>query len=360
MLSLFYNKKLEAFGLDISEASIKVMQLEPSKNGFLPYAFSEVPLAAKVMNNHIIINELKLSQNILAAVEAAKKITTKRVVVSVPEAKSFVRVVEIPQMPAGEVTAALPWEMEQDIPVPVDQVYLDWQFIKNIGDKMQILVMAASKEYVDPLINSLKLAKLIPIAIELDSQSMSRALIGKEESKKAVLILDIATTQSTFIIVENGNIQYTSSIPIAGNAFTESIARSLGVPAVDAEKIKRERGLTTEARRGSTREAILPLLDNIIDEIKNVSRFYEDHSELHRPIEQVILCGGSSRMTGISDYITARLGLGSTHGLNVGLGDPFVNLMADQKTAKKSIFAKTDPLAFTTVIGLALRDIESK
>ena len=76
MLSLFGNKQLKAFGLDISDASIKVMQLESSSNGFYPVAFANMPLPEKVINNHLIINELKLSQCINSAVNNAKNINT--------------------------------------------------------------------------------------------------------------------------------------------------------------------------------------------------------------------------------------------------------------------------------------------
>jgi Tfp pilus assembly PilM family ATPase len=46
--------------------------------------------------------------------------------------------------------------------------------------------------------------------------------------------------------------------------------------------------------------------------------------------------------------------------MNVVLGDPFVNLMVEKKVPQKSVFSKTDPLAFTTVIGLALRGVNNK
>jgi len=354
MLSLFGNKQFKAFGLDISDASIKVMQLESSSNGFYPVAFANVPLPAKVINNHLIINELKLSQCINAAVNSAKNINTKYVVASIPESKSFVRTLFISNMPESEIESSLPWELEQDIPVPIDQVYLDWQVIRNVGDKMEVLVMAASKEYVDPLINSLKQAKLVPVALELDSQSMVRALIGPDSFKKSMLVLDIATTQSTFIIVENGVIQYTSSVPMAGNAFTESIARALAIPFAAAEDLKREKGLLTETKKGNIRGAILPVLDNIVDEIRNVARFFEEHSDNHHTIDEVLICGGSAKLLGISDYIAARLNLGAGKSFSkVQLGNPWVNVLVG-KMDKKFPISQQDALGYTAVVGLAL------
>ncbi len=358
MISLFGNKKIHAFGLDISDISIKVMQLKRKDQSLIPQFFNDYPLPAKVISNHLIVSEEKLAENITYAVNKAGKPDTKYVVASIPESKSFVRTLQMAKMAESEIEGAIPWELEQDIPVPVDQVYLDWQVISETTDKLNVLVTATPKDYVDSLINVLKMAHLKPLALELEAQATARCLIGPEDVNQAVLILDIATLQSSFVIVENGILEYTSSVPIAGNAFTESIARNLGVPAVEAEKLKRELGLLAETKRGNIRQSILPILDNIVDEIKNVVRFHEEHEAQHKNIGKVILCGGSSKLLGVADYISARLNLGSSTPLGrVVLGNPWINLHISDLD-KSSPLTKEQALGYTTAIGLALRGVE--
>lgn len=352
MISLFRNKKIEAFGLDISNVSIKAMQLSHSAESLMPTAFSDIPIPANIISNHMIVNEEKLAEHIKRAVAAAGKITTKYVVASVPEAKSFVRILQLPKMNEAELEGAIPWELEQDIPVPVDQVYLDWQIINEGIDKTDILVMATPKDYVDILISSLKLAGLKPAALELESQATARSLVSADDANSAVLILDIASLQTSFIIVEKGILQYTSSIPVGGSALTESIARNLSVQTTDAEKMKRELGLVADSKQGNIRQAMLPILDNIVDEIKNVARFHEEHSVTKLPISKVILAGGGSRLLGITDYISARLNLGAVKPIGrVILGDPWVNV-------GKVDLPKEQALGLATVTGLALRGIQ--
>ncbi len=353
-MSLFGNNKIKAFGLDISDTSIKVMQLEKSGAKIVPTAFGGVPLPDKVIANHLIVSEEKLAEAIKRAVDKARKISTKYVICSIPEAKSFVRTLNIPKMSDKEIEGAIPYELEQDIPIPVDQVYLDWQILHDSSDKMEILVTAATRDYVDSLVNALKMVNLVPVAMELESQATARAIIGKDDEQKTVLIADIATQQTSFIIVDNGVIQYTSSVPIAGNAFTDSIARNLGLPKGEAEKLKRTTGLTSEAKAGKVRASILPILDNIIDEIKNVVRFFEDHDTNQRKIQNIILCGGSAGLMGVTDYISARINLGSTKGsIQVDLGNPWVNL--NGYTMKTDGTKSDEILGYSTVAGLALR-----
>ncbi|MBI4049547.1 MAG: type IV pilus assembly protein PilM [Candidatus Doudnabacteria bacterium] len=356
MISLFGNKKIQAFGLDISDASIKVMNLRRREQSLIPDAFADQPLPPKIISNHVIANERRLAESITYAVNKAGKLETKYVVASLPEAKSFVRLLSMAAMSDAEIDGAIPWELEQDIPVPVDQVYLDWEVVAKTGDKLTVLVAATQKDYVDSLVESLKLAHLRPVALELESQAVARCVVGLQEAKETVLILDIASVQTTFIIVEDGVLKYTSSIGVAGNALTESIARSLGISAAEAEKLKKDTGLVLESRR-NVRQAILPILDNIIDEIKNVARFHEEHSASRKPISKILLCGGSARLAGVADYVSTRVNLGSGKPLGkVQLGNPWSNL-AITKIDKSVPQTPEQALSFTTAIGLALRGV---
>lgn len=356
MFSFLGNKKIKAFGLDISDTSIKVMQFDYAGDRISSVAFNDSPLYDKVINNHLIVNIDRLADNILRTVAAAKKIDTKFVICSVPETKSFVRKLTIPKMSDSEIVTSLPYELEQDIPIPVDQVYLDWQVLGASGDKIEVLAHATPKDYMDSLVASLNKAQLVPVAMELESQATARALITRDLQTKSVLIVDSSTKQTSFIIVDNGIIQYTSNIPIAGNAFTESISRNLGIKTEDAEKMKQEQGLSAESGQ-DVRKAILPILDNIVDEIKNVIRFFEEHETNHKAIETILLCGGSSKLGGIAGYISDRMNLGSVHAqAQVLLADPWANVTADPKAPLP--LDRLSALAYTTVIGLSLRGVK--
>lgn len=358
MFNLFNDKKISGFGLDLSDSSIKIMQLERKNSMFLPRAHFHGPVAKDVISNHQIAQQDKLVEIIRYAISAARNVNCKYVVASIPETKSFVRLLSVPKMDQTEIADALPWELEQDIPVPIDQVYMDWQMVKETEDKYEVLVTATPRDYADALIDTLKTAGLTPVALELESQATARALIRSSDTAGAALLVDISAAMTSFIIVARGSIlQYTSSIPIGGNAFTESIATSLGVSNAEAEKMKREKGLLSETKKGNIRQALLPILDNIVDEIKSVVRFYEDHSTVDQMIGKVLLSGGGSKLSGIADYVSARLNLGADKPLGrVLLGDPAINLVGD--TAAKQPIVKEDLLSYSTAIGLALRGID--
>jgi type IV pilus assembly protein PilM len=354
MFGLFEKDKINGFGLDISESSIKVMQLVWSKEGYIAHAYAKNDLPSQIIANHSIINSAKLASYIQKTMTDGK-IDTNYVIVSIPEAKSFVRMIKLPPMDVKQIETAVPFEFEQNIPIPIDQVYFDWQIINQNNEGYELLVTASPKDYIDSMIDVLNQIKLKPVAFELESQATARALLDKENLGEANLIIDISDMQTSFLLVEKNDLQYTSSIPVGGNSFTESIARNLGIPAEEAESAKREQGLVADSKKRNIRQAILPILDNIVDEIRNVMKFYDEHYKNHLPLKQVIVCGGGAKLLGLGDYVAARLNLSSVHQIsNVTLGDPVRHL------APNAINSKVDGLAYSTAIGLALRAAQFK
>lgn len=365
MASLFGNKKLNAVGLDISESSIKLLGLKRHEQSLIPDVFVDMPLPPKIIVNHMIVHEDRLADRIGYAWAKAGKIDTRYVVACLPEGKSFVRTLTLSNMSDDEINGAIPWELEQDIPVAVNQVYLDWQKISETPGQTTVLVAATVKDYVDALIEALRLAKLQPLALELESQAVARALIGPEDAHGVVLVLDLASRQTSFIIVNKGILEYTSSIGVGGADITQNIAQGLGVGAAEAEKLKREMGLLSEVKQRDVRKMILPVLDKIVEEIKNVIRYYEEREVGRKPglglagparrVGRVVLAGGSAQLSGIADYLSARLNLGSAKpAYQVQLGNPLTNLHID-KLARDRGLNPTQALSFATAIGLAIR-----
>jgi type IV pilus assembly protein PilM len=356
-MPFFSNKKIKAFGLSVTDSKVSVVQLDRKNDGYAVRAAASVPLGNRIIVNNAIADETRLAENIRRAMIEAGKIDTNYVVASVPEGKAYVRTLTLPKMNPDEIEGAIPWELEQDIPIPIDQVYLDWQIVNDTApDKTEVLVMAAPKDYIDDLVSALRIAKLNPVAFELESQATARALIGKEENSQSVLVLDIAQTHTSFIIVEDRNVHYTSSIPVGGAAFNESIVRTLGVPAAEAEKLVATVGLVADTKKANIRQPLLPILDNIVDEIKNVVRFYEEHTPA-RTINRIFLCGPGAKLLGIDEYISARLNLGSGKSFGrVELGNPWASIVTDPNASLP--VSKEASSEYATVVGLALRGVD--
>ncbi len=346
----FFSEIRPAFGLNISPTSIRLMQLEKKKGSLKARAYSHVPLAKGVINNDVVADGKTFTYLLRQAMEKTKlgQLNTGYAVVSLPESKSFVRVIQIPRMSDGEADTAVPLEAESFIPLPVDQVYLDWQKIGETGDKMSILIIASPREFVDQFLSALDAAGVKPVALEVESQSCARAVLPPG-SKDTALIVDMSAYRSSLVMVEDGSLQFTSTVPIAGNSFTESVAKILGVASTKAEEIKQRVGIANTADYPNIKIALLPVLNNLSAEIKNILRFHREHSAAE--VKRIILAGGSARLKNLPEFLTPQFA--DFPGLTVELANPWLGL--PQLAAPP--FDPSEALGYTTAIGLAMRGV---
>ncbi len=351
----FLSNSVTAFGLDLSASSVKLMQLEKKDKRLSLKAYSSALLPKGLVVNDIIGDAKIFSALLKQSLDKPDfgKFTTDYVVASLPESKSFVRVIQLPAMSSGEAESAVPYEAESFIPMPLDQVYLDWQKIGETGDKMNILIIASPKDFVDGYLEVLDKSGLRSAALEVESQSCVRAALPAGEGlPEAVLLVDLGSVHSSLIMVEDGNLQFTSTIPIAGGTFTESLAKALGISSAKAEEIKRKVGVANTTEYPNIQIGMLPVLNNLEAEIKNILKFHSEHSG--RQVRRIVLTGGSAKLKNLPDFLLPLL---QEVGIaKVELANPW-QVSGLQKTAA---FNDEDSLNFAAVMGLAMRGADYK
>src|SRR5437879_3318055 len=101
----FLNLQPEIFAIDLNDSSLKVVKLEKKKHNFFLRSYNEVLIKPGIVKEGVIINQEELVNIIAAAVKGAegKKITTKYVIVSLPEEKSFSQIIQMPNMSQKEL-----------------------------------------------------------------------------------------------------------------------------------------------------------------------------------------------------------------------------------------------------------------
>lgn len=370
-----FGKSVSPLGLDISDLSLKFIQFQKERDRYFGIqAYSEVLLPSEFRISEKIQNPGLLAEVLKKAFARPLfgKALGSEVIASIPESKSFVRVIQIPKMSEDEAKEAVPWEAEAYIPLPLSQVYLDWAILdrSNLGlnshtesqsKLLTVLISASPKDYVDDLVLVLENAGLTPLALEVESQATARSLVTHTD--ETVLIADMDTLRTSLIIYDHEILQFTSSLPIAGRGLTESIAQAYGVTFEEAEKIKQAQGIDPNAQKGKLKKALLPVLNNLVEEIKNTIRFFEEHAPSGRRIEKLLLSGSSSKLKHLPSFLKTSLAqkgatekehfLRSLPDLKVELGNPWVNVLQKGQTPPLS---REDSLSYATAIGLAIRE----
>jgi type IV pilus assembly protein PilM len=345
-----FEKPQISFGLHLNGTALKFMQLEKKGETTVILGYSNVPMPKGLFANDEILDGAALIRLIEQSLLKAQfgRVTTNRAVVSVPESKSFIRVIHMPEMNEAQLSNAVMFEAEAYIPLPMDQVYFDWQIIGRNQEGLEVLIIASPKEFVDKFISILEKAHLKIVGVEVESQAVVRALVPPDDQDNW-LIVDIDAYKTALIMVEKRSLQFTSSVPLAGNAFTDRIAQALTVPAAKAEKIKREFGIANTPEYPNLKTYLLPAVNDLASEIKNILKFHYDHSEAR--INKVVLSGGSAKLKHLDEFLPSLL---TDFGdMKIETANPFVNLTNLQTTE----LTPYEALSFTTAIGLAMREL---
>ena len=357
-LMSFLDRKINGdsgvFGLDLSDLSVKVVKIESGAMGEQIASYSSVVLPAGCISDGEIKHADQVVQAIRKAIEVAgpKKIKEKKVICSLPETKAFLRIISIPQMSPEEIDEAVKWEMEANIPMPLDQVYYDWQVIPETlpleKNKTNLLVVAIAKDIVDQTISVLELVGLEPVGLEIESIAQARSLLAEKTENETVLIVDIGDRRTSFSISKGGVPCFTSSIPLCGQSLTDVISKGLGVPFEEAEKIKISYGIGNDFKSDALFKATKPVLENLLQEIERSIDFYVTGLKYSESINRIIMCGGGSNTKGLIPYFSKKLGR------EIELGNPWINMVMGKKLP---MIEKNQSLQYSTAIGLALKGL---
>ncbi len=334
------------FGLDISDYSIEVLELEKKYEKILVRSFGRIEIPNKVLVENGVIKEKELLIKAIKEVIAKsqpEKIKSRYVLFSLPESKVFHYILEVPiNLTQEQIREALLFKIESIFPYSLNELFIDFKIIEKKEKTQEIFLVASPKIIVNSFKEVLQKAELIPIVFDMESISLSRALIDKFEKGKGYLILDIGARTSIISVFDALGPRFTVNIKLAGNRFNKEVAKVLGgIPLDEAEKIKIKEGFLSE-KFGSVLRETIKILTN---EVKKVIEYTQ--GKYGFKIKKIILAGGSSLLPGIVEVIREQTNTPTEK------GDPLIKLGRDNILAREE-----KNILFANVIGLALRALE--
>lgn len=307
-MSKFFYKDTPIVGLDISSTGIKIMSVDPKHwlvNGYGSIDLDPLKMktALETDDNSFLTDNIKslLSDKIIGT------LSSQRVAVTVPTARSYTRTFTLPSSVEKSLDEAVVLEAEQYIPIPVSTLYVDYQVIERNRKTITVLMSAVSRIIVDNITKSVESAGLTPILIEPGINSVGRVLTTTEDGSLPTVIVDIGPATTDIAILEHGSIRVTGGVPVGGNSFTLDIAKKLNISLENAHQLKVINGLNAGPRQKKLRDALAPSLERILLETKKVMRYYTERINSEHKLEQLLVVGGGSNVPGIGEYFTDSL-----------------------------------------------------
>lgn len=352
--SLFKGPR-RVLGVDIGTTSIKVVEVEQARGSsrLVNYGILESEEALLRPTTAFQTSSLKLFENEIDAhlEHLLKEVQPKstRVVASLPLFMVFTTVIAIPKMTAEEVQKTIAYQAKQYIPLPIEEVALDWLKVGEFTDErgaefFRMMLISVPQEHIKKTQRIMASAGLALEAIEIEGLSLVRSLVGTDPTPTA--IVDVGSRSTAIVLVENGLPQYMRQSDFAGSSLTQALSSSLNINPLRAEELKRERGIAGTGPNYELSTIMLPFVDAILSEVRRTEFDYHNQFPNTRKIERVILSGGGANLEGFDRYAKDQLGV------PVVVASPFSRL-AYPGEIEPIVGSLGGPLS--VAIGLALR-----
>lgn len=318
---LFGKKSKSRLGIDLGGAAIKIVELtkKDERLALTNYALAQAKEEAVFKFGDISDEEVA---RILSALLKDAKISSRRANISLPISRTFSTVIDLPMMSQEELEAAVPFEAKKYVPVPLDEVVLDWSVIGEmksqsvgqegnvdirpaggddaVSSQLQILLVAVPKEIITKITRIAGLANLEILSLEQEAFSLARSLVGNDQN--AFLLVDIGRRSSDIVIINEGFIRLSHNLE-----------------TIDQEMLLME-----------------------IDRLVSIFRV-----RYNKDITQCLLTGGRTNERDFFNLFSRRLKM------SVKVGDPFARIV--RPPSLESILKNLGP-QLAVAAGLAMRE----
>ncbi|MCS7092486.1 MAG: type IV pilus assembly protein PilM [Patescibacteria group bacterium] len=334
-------------GIDMGSKTVKIVDLVPEGNSWRLKSSGILGYTGNMPEEAKDDKELVPLADAIRKLHKEAKVSSKEVCIAIPEVHVYCRTVKFPLLTDSEITSAVRWEAEQYIPIPVKEAVIQHKIVERREDvvpgRVSVLLIAASKALIQKYVKVIEMAGLAVKSVETQSLALVRSL---SPENMTAMITDLGARSTNIAISKQGELIFSRSISVGGEAFTRAISQFFGIEAMQAEEYKRTYGMSASKLQGRVKQALEPVFVSVADEIKKAIHYYQSEEDGEAP-KSIILSGGTSALPEASLALTKFLGM------EVIIGNPFSKVVLDPSVVKSvSGFAPF----YSIAVGLAMHE----
>ncbi len=301
-------------GLDLGVSGIKAAEIQSQKTPRL-LAYNRVPLPWGTISPEGEIADRGTVVVALKKLFSSGGFTTKNVAIGLSGNSIMTKKITIAQMKPAELREQLYWEAEQYIPFNVNDVNLDFAVLgasRTQGDNgtpmMDVLLVAAKKDYVHELSQLVQEAGLVPSVLDNQVFALGNAfefnyghIVDSNPGGATSVIVDFGAGSTKISVVEGDKTVFTRELRQSGSGCTQLVAERLGIGFGEAEKMKID-----EAESDAVAPIIAEYVASLTDEVARTLDYSITQSG-DNSIQGVYVCGGGSKTSGLFESLEKRL-----------------------------------------------------
>ena len=335
------------FALDIGTNAVRVVQLSRAgQDSWALQHYGYAPVDLKTTSSDSPEARRRLGEIIMTAV-GQSGIKDRDVVIGLPSQKTFTTVIDVPQMNEVELRNTIKYQIDQYIPMALDDAKVDWKLLgQSMHDPKQLEVLLAStaKTYSEERLEFIESLGLNVIAAEPDPIAMIRSLLpaGVQDAR---MIVDMGEQSTDIALTYNNTPRLVRTIPTGINTLVKAAVQNLNVKDEQARQFILKFGLAPDRLEGQVYHAIEGVLENFTAELTKSIKFFQTRYP-SIPVGGLLLSGFASTIPRLSEYVAGKVSIEAT------VANPWQKVKVSQSDQQKLLPVMNE---FATAVGLAER-----
>jgi type IV pilus assembly protein PilM len=341
-------------GLDVGSTAVRAAEVAVGGAAPSLVRAAQVPLSDGVVENGEV-------RDVPALTEAIRELwqrggfKSRQATMGVGNQRVVVREVTVPALPAKELKQSLPFQVQEMIPLPLEEAVLDYDVLDEFEQEgarmLRLLVVAAQRAMVTNMVEAATRAKVEPVGVDLVPFALIRSVgmsdgLGLDESGLgAEAIVDVGADVTNICVHDHGVARFVRILPSGGRDVTRAVAEALSISEDEAESLKWGQPVPGAPAPAEVHSIVERRAGILVDEIRSSLDFYRAQMP-DAEVSRVLVTGGGSKLPGFVERLGERMGG------RVERGHPFakvsVQLQMDEET-----MAEAEPL-LAVAVGLAL------
>jgi type IV pilus assembly protein PilM len=339
MLELTKKKSEKSIvGLEIEAGSVAAAEVRVNGTPTLT-ATAIAPMPSGAFQDGEVVDPAAVTDALKRLFEENK--LSKRVRLGIANQRVVVRTLQLPSIDdPDDLAAAVRFEAEERIPMPIDQAVLDHRVIAAVpaqadeAPKIEVVVVAARRDMVAASLRPLRDAGLEPVGVDLSAFALIRALgtatdRGPDAAGHMPVVLHCNIGDSTNLAVAHGRSCLFTRVASAGiEQIADSLAAETGLPLEHARLWLTHVGLAEplDSIEGdpefipAVRSALERGVSPLFDEIRLSLDFYAAQDGVP-PVERILVSGPGAAVPGLAQRLEPVLGLPTAVAMPAALGE---------------------------------------
>ncbi|MES2856333.1 MAG: type II secretion system protein GspL [Bdellovibrionota bacterium] len=316
---------MKVLGVDLGSFSVKIAELDVTAKGYTLTGFFEYPLSLdpqKDRNLEVI--------EILRRVSSAADSNNTKWVVAVPQNRVSVHQKTFPFRERPKIQKSLAFELEDDIPLDIDDTIFDAKVTETQGQLAEILTVASPKDAIQEVLSLCKDGGFDPDIVSVEGLALANmfenwelpppertaplsteATMVSNLGSNSRIVLQMGHQRSNLLVYKGDILISVRSILWGGAEISEGIARAFSVPIYEAVKMLHTKGAILMNSNGANKEqvalsiSIAGSVDTLMRELRLT--LLEVRAAHQLEFGKMELTGGVSQIQNLGAYITQSL-----------------------------------------------------